>query len=136
MVLKLRKERRMRVSKNRMLKRIFGHTGGKVLGEWRKLDNEELTDTYSSPNIIWVIKSRKMRWAGHVAWMGRGEAYTRFWWGNLRERDHWEDPGIEGRIIFRWIFRYWDGGINWNDLAQDRERWWTPVNTVKNLQVP
>jgi hypothetical protein len=52
--------------------------------EWRKLHNE-LNDLYSSPNIIWVIKSRIMIWAGHVARMGRGEVYTGFWWGNLRE---------------------------------------------------
>ena len=49
-----------------------------------------------------------MRWAGHVARMGRGEAYTGFWWGNLKERDHLGDPGLDGRIILRWIFRRWD----------------------------
>jgi len=46
-----------------------------------------------------------MRWARHVARMGGGEVYKGFWWGNLRERDHWGDPGLDGRIIFRWIFR-------------------------------
>ena len=60
--------------------------------------NEKLNDLYS-PNIVWVIKSRKMRWAGHIARMGRGEAYTGFWWGNLRKRDHLGDPGVDGRII-------------------------------------
>ena len=49
-----------------------------------------------------------MRWAGHVAPKGKGEAYTGFWWGNLRERDHLEDPGVNRRIILRWIFRKWD----------------------------
>jgi len=55
-----------------------------------------------------MTKSRKMRWAGYVACMGRGEVYTVFWWGNLRERGHLGDPGIDGRIILRWIFRKWD----------------------------
>ena len=49
-----------------------------------------------------------MKWAGHVARMGRGEAYTGLWWGNLRERDHLEKPGVDVRIILRWIFRNWD----------------------------
>ena len=57
-----------------------------------------------------VIESRRMRWAGHVASMGRGEALTGFWWGNLRERDHWEDPDTDGSMILRWIFKKWDVG--------------------------
>jgi hypothetical protein len=65
---------------------------------------------YSSQNIVLVIKWRRMRWAGHVAWMGRREACTGFWWGNLRENDHWGDPGVGGRIILGWIFRKWDVG--------------------------
>jgi len=52
-----------------------------------------------------VIKSRRNRWAGHVASMGRGEACTGFWWENLRERDHLGDPGVDGSKILRWIFR-------------------------------
>jgi hypothetical protein len=52
-----------------------------------------------------------MRWAGHVAGRGRGEVGTEFWWGNLRERGHLEDPGLDGRIILRWIFREWDVGV-------------------------
>jgi len=61
-------------------------------------------------------------------------AYTGFWWGNLRERDHWGDPGVDGRIILRWIFRKWD--VWWNDLAQDRDRWRALVNAVMNIRVP
>ena len=72
--------------------------------EWRKLHNEELNDLYCSPNIVRVIKSRRMRWAGYVARMGGGEAYTGFWWGNLTERAYLGDPGVDGRIILRWIF--------------------------------
>jgi hypothetical protein len=82
-----------------------------VTREWRKLYNKELNDLYSSPNIVRVIKSRRMRWAGHVARMGRGEAYTGFWSGNLRERDNLGYPGIDGRIILRWIFRKWGVGV-------------------------
>jgi hypothetical protein len=63
----------------------------------------------SSRNIVRVIKSRRMRWAGYIARMGREDVYRRFWWGNLRKRDHLEDPGVDGRIILRWIFRMWDG---------------------------
>jgi hypothetical protein len=56
--------------------------------------------------------------------------HTGFWWGNLRERDHLEDPGIDGRIILRWIFRKWDGeGMDWFVLTQDRYSWWAVVNT-------
>jgi hypothetical protein len=61
-----------------MLRRIFGPKRDEVRGEWRKLHNEELNDLYSLTNIVRVVKSRSMRWAGHVARMGRGEAYTGF----------------------------------------------------------
>jgi hypothetical protein len=71
-----------------VLRRIFGPKRDEVTGNWRKLHNEELHDLYSLPNIMRVIKSRRMRWAGHVARMGRREACTEFWWGNLKERDH------------------------------------------------
>ena len=79
-----------------MLRRIFGPERDEVTGEWRQIHNEELNDLYSSPNIIWMIKSR-MRCAGMYHVRGRGEAYTGFWWGNLREKDHLEDPGIDWR---------------------------------------
>jgi hypothetical protein len=73
-----------------------------------KLHNEELSDLYFSPNIIRVIKSRIMRWAGFVVPMGKVEVYAGFWWGDLRERGHLEDPGLDGNIIVRWICRKCD----------------------------
>jgi hypothetical protein len=64
--------------------------------------------------------------------MGRGEECTGFWWRNLRERDHWGDPRVDGRIILRWIFRKWD--VDWIGLAQDMDRWWEFVNAVMNIR--
>ena len=65
--------------------------------EWKRLYAEELYDLYLLPNIIWVIKSRPIRWAGHVARMGRGEMHTGFWFGSLRGRDNLEHTVIDGR---------------------------------------
>jgi hypothetical protein len=102
----LREERRLRVFENRVLRRIFGPKRDDVTGVWRKLHNEELHDLYSSPTIVREIKSIRMRWVGHVARMEMGEACTGFWWENLRERDHWGDPGVDGRVLLlRWIFK-------------------------------
>jgi len=74
------------------------------------LRNEELNDLYSSPNIVRVIKSRRMRWAGHVARMDE-RGCIGSWWGNWREGDHWGDLGVDGWIILERIFRRWDVGI-------------------------
>ena len=101
----MREERRLRVFENRVLRRVFGPKREEVTGEWRKLHNDELIDLYSIPNIVRVVKSRGMRWVGHVARIGRVEGCTGLWWGNLRERDHWGDPDVDGMIILRWIFR-------------------------------
>jgi len=98
------------VFENRVLRRLFGPKMDDVTLEWKKLRNDNLNDFYSSPNIVRVIKSRRMRWAGHVARVGRGEAYTGFWRGNLKERDHLEYPGFDESIILKWNFRMWDGG--------------------------
>ena len=94
----------LRVFENRMLRRVFGPKRDEVTGEWRKLHNEELSDLYSLPNIVRVVKSRRMRWAENVARMG--------------ERDHWGDPNVDGRIILRRIFRKREGvvGTGWSWL--------------------
>ena len=75
------------------------------------LHNEEINVLYSSPNIVRVIKSRRMRWAGHVARMGEDRGCIGSWWGNQRERDHWGDLGVGGLIILGWISRRWDVGM-------------------------
>jgi hypothetical protein len=93
----------------RVLGRIFGPKRDEVTGEWSRLHSEEFNDLYSSRNIVRVTKSRRMRWAGHVARMGRREAYTGFWCGDLREKDQLEDLGVDGRKILEWIFRKWVG---------------------------
>ena len=82
-----------------------------MTGEWRKLHNEELNDLYSLPNIVRMVKSRRMRWAGHVARTGRIVGCTGCWWGSLRERGHWGDQDVDGRIIFIWIFGKLEGVV-------------------------
>jgi hypothetical protein len=104
----LREECRLRVFENRVLRRIFGPKRDEVTGEWRRLHNKELYALYSSPNIIRIVKSRKLRWVGHVTRMGEGELHREFQWGNLRERNRLEDSGKDGRIILKWIFEKWD----------------------------
>jgi len=91
----------MRVLENRVLREIFGVKTEEITGEWGKLHNEEHNYLYSSPNIVRVIKSRRMRWAGFIARMGESRGCTGVWWENLRERDHLGDPGLHGRIILR-----------------------------------
>jgi hypothetical protein len=73
----MREERRLRVFENRVLRRIFGPTWDELTGEWKKLHNEELSDLYSLPNIVRVVKSRRMRWAGHVLRLGEGRGVHR-----------------------------------------------------------
>jgi hypothetical protein len=86
--LTLREEHRLRVFENRVLKRIFGQKRDEVTGEGRKLHKKELHDLYSSPSIIRIIKSRRMRWVGHVARMGRRGTLIDYWRESQTERDH------------------------------------------------
>jgi len=97
-LLTLREEHRLRVFENRVLRRVFGPKRDEATGEWRKLHNEELSDLYSLPNIVQVVKLRRMRWAGHVAHMGEGRGVHRVLVGKPegtrplgRPRCRWED---------------------------------------------
>jgi len=89
----------------RVLRTIFGPKKEEVTGDWRRLHNDELYDLYSSSNIMWVIKSRRMRWAGHVARIGDRRGAYRVLVGKMRERDHLEDLAVDGRIISELIFK-------------------------------
>ena len=120
----LREERRLRVFVNRVLRRIFEPTRDEGTGEWRKLHNEELNDMYYSPNIFRVIKLRRMIWAGHVARMGERRDVYRVLVektdGNRplgKPRRTWEDN------IKIDLQEVGCGGVDWIELAQDRERW-------------
>jgi hypothetical protein len=135
--LTLREEHRLRVFKNRVLRRIFGTKRDGVTGGWRKLHNEELHGLYFSPSITRVIKAKRMRWAGHVACMGEVRGAYNILVGKPegrrplgRPRCGWEDNiKMELREI-----RF--GDVDWIHLAQDRDRWRALVNTVMSLQVP
>ena len=131
--LTLREEHRLRVFENRVLRKIFGLKRDEVTGELRKLYNGEVSDLYSSPNIVQVIKSKRMRWVVHVACMGERRGDYR---GNLRDRDHREDLGTDGRIILRWICRKWDvwvqTGTSWLRIGTGGGHF---VNVVMNLRV-
>jgi len=109
--LTLREERKLRVFENKVLRRIFGPRRDEVTGEWRRLHNEELNDLYSSPNIVRVIKSRRMRWAGHVAPMGEERGMYWVLVGKPEGKRPLGDLGVDGWIILGWIFRRRDVGI-------------------------
>jgi hypothetical protein len=123
-------------SDGKVLRRIFGPKRDEVTGYWRKLHNDELHNLYSSPDIIRMIKSRRMRWVGDVARMGRRGMHIGYLWGSQkvkrplgRPRRRWVDNiKIDVREIG------WD--MDWIDLAQDRDQWRALVITVMNFRVP
>ena len=109
--LPLREERRLKVFENRVLRKILGPKRDEVTREWRELHNEELNDLYSSPNIVLVIKSRRMRWAGHVVCMGEGRGVYRVFVGKTdgkRPRHRWEDNiNIDLQEVGVWTGSSW-----------------------------
>ena len=109
---------------NRVLRRIYGPKRDEVTGEWRKLHNEELSDPCSSLNIFWVIKSRRMRWPRHVARVGEGRDIYRVMVGKPEgKKPLGRDPGVDGKIILRLIFRKWSVGV-WIESS------WLRIGTV------
>jgi len=102
--LTLREERKLRMFENMVL-RIYGPRRDEVTGEWRRLHNEELNDLYSSPNIVRVIISIRMRWTGHMARMGKESGVYRVLVGKPEGRNHWGDLDVDGWIILRRISR-------------------------------
>jgi hypothetical protein len=108
----LREECRLRVFENRVLRRMFGPKRDEVTEEWRRLHNKELYAVYSSPNIIRVITSRRLRWAGHVARMGERRGAYRALVGKPEGRRPLGRTDIDRRILLKLIFDKWDGGTD------------------------
>ena len=134
--LTLREERKLRVFENRVSRKIFGPMSDEVTWEWRRLHNKELNDLYSSPNIVRVIKLRRMRWAGHVARMGKERGVYRILVGKPegrrplgRPRHRWADNIRMDLQVVGCVYMDWIG------LAQYRDRWRTLVSAVMNLRV-
>ena len=122
---------------NRVLRRILRPKWDEVTGEWRNLHKEELSDLYSPPIVFGVIKSRIMRWKGHVSRTGERRGVYSVLVGKPEGKNDWEDRGIDGRIILKKdLQEVRCGGNDQIELAQDGDRWRTLVNGLMNLRVP
>jgi len=120
-----------------VLRRIFGTRRDEVTGEWSRLHNGELNDFYSSPNIVRVIKSRRTRWAGHVARMGEEREVYRVLLGKpegMRPLGRPRPRGVDN--IKMYLQEVGCGYMDWIRLTQDRDRWRTLVSAIMNLRVP
>jgi hypothetical protein len=123
------------VFENRVLRRIFGPKRDEVTGEWRKLHNGELHNLYSSPDIIRQIKSRRMRWMGHVACMGEGRNVYRVLVGKPEGKGSLERPRRRWKDGIKMDLREIGWGVEWIHLAQGKDLWRAVVNVVMNLLV-
>ena len=122
---------------NRVLRRVFGPKREEVTGEWRKLHNEELSDMYYSPNVFRVIKTRRMRWAGHVARMGESRVVYRVLVGKPEGKRPLGRPRRRREDNIKMDLQEMGYKcIDWIDVAQDRDRWRALVNAVMNRRVP
>jgi hypothetical protein len=127
---------KLRMFENKIFRGIFGPRRVELTGHWSRLHNEELNDLYSSPNIVRVIKSRRMRWTGHVARMGEERGVYRLLVGKP------EVKRLMGRPRLRWVDNIrmdlqevGCGYVDWIGLAQDRDRWRTLLSAVLNLRI-
>jgi hypothetical protein len=135
--LTLREERRLREFEKRVLRRVFGPKRDEVTGEWRKLHKEELNDLYSLPNIVRVVKSRRMRWAGYVARMGEDRGVQRVLVGKPEGKRPLGRPRRRWKYNIKMDLQEFGGGRrNWMELAQDRDRWRALMGTARNFRVP
>jgi len=127
----------LRVFEDRVSRRVFGSKRDEVIGERRKLHNEELSDLYSLPNIVRVVKSRRMRWAWHVVRMGEERGVHRVLVGKPEGKRPLGRPRLRWEDNIKMDLQEVRGACgDWKEMAQDRDRWRALVSTVMNLRVP